>query len=120
MIKRVLDYIIALLLKCVPGKTEVQLIPVLYTVKSLKKKTVGTILLAILKLLGINGKFLLKILPNVILNLPINVNNMAAALLSQVPAGTFAVPFPLFITLVRVYLEQILVISIVNLLNDIS
>lgn len=120
LVQEIIQYISALLLKTVPATTQVPLIPVLYAIKSLKKKTVGTILLAILNLLQVQCDLLEQVIPNVILNLSINVNNLAAVLLTRLPAGTTAVPFAAFLTLVGAYLQQILTVKFVNLLNDIS
>lgn len=120
LVQEIIQYIAALLLQTVPAATQVPLIPVLYAIKSLKKKTVGTILSALLDLLQVKCDLLEKVLPNVILELSINVNNLAAVLITRLPAGTTVVPFSAFLTLIGAYLQQILTVKFVNILNDIS
>lgn len=116
--QELVQYLNALILEFVPATAQVPLVPVLLLLKSLKTHTIGTIIVAILNLLKINADTLLQILPDIVLNEPINVNDLAVILLSEIPEGTKTVPLSTFLSLAGAYVQNVLTVNCINLINS--
>lgn len=106
----------------VPGNTPVPLPALLAALKASPKLTVFTLLAAIGTLLGITAKLLpvLGLLPKIVANTGIDVNNLLQVLLSSLPPGCPSVPLATLFQLLGAYLIQLLPIVLVNLLNSLS
>lgn len=70
--------------------------------------SLNTLLSAAFELIGVNGELILDVVPDGILELQIDSDNLVQFLVSSIPPGTKIVPFPLVATLIGDYISQLL------------
>lgn len=120
VVSRILKYIFDFILRFVSASVSVPLGNLLSALQSLPKPNVGSVLIAVLSLVNVNGESILTVLPKVVANTGINIPNLISVLASQIPAGSSNIPFGLLLSLLTPYLIQLLTTVLVNLLNSLS
>lgn len=123
LVQQIVQLLATEILKLIPGTTAVPIQALLAVVADLPNPTVANVLAAVLKLLGAPaavGAALLGILPKIVANTLINVPNLANVLTSQIPQTVATAPLATVLPLIGAYLVDLLVLTLVGLLNLLS
>lgn len=120
LISSILLYLQNLVLFLVPPSTPVPLPTLLQTLVAAQPLSLGILLEAVFSLVGIPASPVLAACPSVLTTLPIDVNNLAGALLAAVPPNTPSVPFAILFNFLATYLQQLLFNLVISILGAVS